>query len=237
MGSTQIKILYEDAHILAVNKPNNVLVHRSFMARDRDNEATLLDLLHKQLGYKCYPVHRLDRKTSGVLLLTKKREEVKEFQVLFQDNKVQKSYYALVRGFAPETGLIESPVKGREAKVYKEAITQYKKIDQIELDIAVHPYPKSRYSLLELRPKTGRLHQLRIHMNKISHPIIGDTKYGDRNHNRMFESEYNCPQLFLHAAELSFEHPFNSSDVLIKAPFPSHWSCVSFDLDKISDIV
>lgn len=223
----EISICYQDEYIIAVNKPNNVLVHRSYMARNMDDELTLIDLLHNQLDFKLYPIHRLDRKTSGLLLFAKKREYVSLFQDLFKNNEIQKTYHALVRGFIPELGTIDSPVKGRDSKVYKEALTEYKKLRDVCVDIPVHPYEISRYSLVELRPKTGRLHQLRIHMNKISHPIVGDVKYGDRYHNRMFESEFNCAQMFLHASILELKHPCTNEKIKISAVLPDHWGKVS----------
>lgn len=219
----KIPICYEDDYIIAVSKPCNVLVHHSFMARNMDNEATLIDLLSEQYHQKYYPLHRLDRKTSGILLLAKERSYVSAFQKLFIENKIQKTYYALVRGFAPEKGLIDTPVKGRDANVHKEALTEFVKSNEISLPIAVHPYENSRYSLVELSPKTGRLHQLRIHLNKISHPIIGDPKYGDRFHNRMFETEFNCSNMFLHAGKIEFTHPFSKNPICISTEFPPHW--------------
>jgi tRNA pseudouridine65 synthase len=218
-----IEICFEDKYMIVVNKPNNVLIHHSFMARNMDEESTLIDLLQEQLNLKLYPVHRLDRKTSGVILLVKKREDVRVFQDLFKQNEIQKTYYALVRGFAPESGVIDSPVKGRDANVHKEAKTVYRKLQETALDIPVHPYSSSRYSLLELKPQTGRLHQLRIHMNKISHPIVGDPKYGDRFHNRMFENELNFSKMFLHASSIQFKHPFMKIELIIKADFPEDW--------------
>jgi tRNA pseudouridine65 synthase len=219
-----IPICYEDDYIIVVSKPCNVLVHHSHMARNMDDEATLIDLLKAQYNHKYYPLHRLDRKTSGLILLVKKRADVTTFQELFLQNKIQKTYYALVRGFAPEKGLIESPVKGRDANVYKDAETHFFKLKEIALDIAVHPYDSSRYCLLKLKPKTGRLHQLRIHLNKISHPIIGDPKYGDRFHNRMFETEFNCSNMFLHAGEIEFMHPFSKKSICVHSEFPNHWT-------------
>ena len=218
-----IPICYEDEYIIAVSKPCNVLVHHSHMARNMDDEATLIDLLKEQYNQKYYPLHRLDRKTSGIILLAKKREEVRGFQELFIQNKIQKTYYALVRGFAPDSGIIDSPVKGRDANVYKEAFTAFVKHKEVLLPIAVHPYESSRYSLVELKPKTGRLHQLRIHLNKISHPIIGDPKYGDRFHNRMFETELNCSKMFLHASKIEFTHPFTLKNICVETSFPTHW--------------
>ena len=218
-----LEICYQDDYLIAVNKPCNILVHRSYMARNMDAQATLLDLLEAQLTQKLYPLHRLDRKTSGVLLLAKKRQEVAVFQSLFVHNKIQKTYHAIVRGHAPESGVINSPVKGRDANGYKEACTVYKKLKEITLPIPVHPYQNARYSLLELKPTTGRLHQLRIHLNKISHPILGDPKYGDRCHNRMFASNFKTPQLFLHALSLEFIHPITKSRISIHSSFPSHY--------------
>ena len=222
----KVSICYEDDYIIAVTKPCNVLVHHSHMARNMDDELTLLDLLQDQYNHKYYPLHRLDRKTSGVILLAKMREHVSVFQDLFLQNKIQKTYFALVRGFSPESGLIDSPVKGRDANVYKEALTTFKKQNEITLNIAVHPYESSRYSLVELKPKTGRLHQLRIHLNKISHPIIGDPKYGDRFHNRMFETEFYCAKMFLHARKIEFIHPITNQNICVEASFPSHWLTV-----------
>ena len=221
-----LEICYQDDYLIAVNKPCNMLVHRSYMARNMDDEATLLDLLEAQLTQKLYPLHRLDRKTSGVLLLAKKRQEIAVFQSLFVHNKIQKTYHAIVRGHAPESGVINSPVKGRDANGYKEACTVYKKLKEITLPIPVHPYQNARYSLLELKPTTGRLHQLRIHLNKISHPIVGDPKYGDRFHNRMFASNFKTPHLFLHALSLEFIHPITKGFVFIKASFPAYYTSI-----------
>lgn len=223
----EISICYQDEYIIAVNKPNNVLVHRSYMARNMDNEPTLIDLLHNQFDSKLYPIHRLDRKTSGLLLLAKKKEYVSVFQDLFKNNEIQKTYHALVRGFVPKSGVVDSPVKGRDSNVYKDALTEFENVREANLDIPVHPYNKSRYSIVALKPKTGRLHQLRIHMNKISHPIVGDTKYGDRYHNRMFKNEFKCTKMFLHASTLVLTHPYTNSRIIINAVFADHWSKVA----------
>ena len=218
----QIEILYEDAFFIIVNKPNNVLIHNSYYARNI-KEKTLLQLLLDQTGNHFYPVHRLDRKTSGVLMLTKEKEQVSTLQALFNSNEIEKSYLAVVRGFVEDEVKIESPVKNPDSGVYKDAFTSCIPVYQKELDIAVHPYEKSRYSLVELNPQTGRMHQLRIHMNKISHPIVGDYKYGDRFHNRNFETNFNCNNMFLHAYQLQFRHPFTTKYFSIKAPFPLDW--------------
>ena len=218
-----ISILYEDNYCLVVSKPNNVLVHHAKHSRNKLDEDSLLQLLEKQDISKCYPIHRLDRKTSGILLLAKSTEYVSKFQELFTNDEIQKTYYGVVRGFSPASKIIDSPVKGRDADVYKDAETHLKTLENITLNIPVKPYDTSRYSLVELQPKTGRLHQLRIHMNKISHPLINDAKYGDKNHDLMYEREFGWTNLFLHAGSLEFTHPFTQQQLNLKAPFPKDW--------------
>ena len=145
------------------------------------------------------------------------------FQNLFTENRIQKTYYGVVRGHAPETKIIDSPVKGRDGKVHKDAETHLKTLHKVILEVPVKPYDSSRYSLVELKPQTGRLHQLRIHMNKISNPLIGDAKYGDKNHNLMYDENFHWNNLFLHAHSLQFTHPFLEKDLFLKAEFPKDW--------------
>lgn len=224
----KLEILYEDKYLVCVSKPNNVVVHHAHHSRNVADEKSLLQLLNESIRIKLYPIHRLDRKTSGVILLAKETKYVSKFQSLFTDHNISKVYFGLVRGHSPAKTIIESPVKGRDAKVYKDAVSQLETLEQITLDISVKPYDTSRYSLVKLTPKTGRLHQLRIHCTKISHPLIGDPKYGDKNHNVMFEKEFQCENLFLHAAKIEFEHPFLENQISIEAQFPQHWK-IMFD--------
>ena len=186
-------------------------------------ETTLLQFLEQQLGYPVYPAHRLDRKTSGVILLLKDKQYVQQFQELFTHKEITKTYYAIVRGFSPDNGIIDSPVKNDDTGIYKEALTHYQSISNIELAIPVVPYDQSRYSLIQLSPHTGRMHQLRKHMSKINHPIVGDYKYGDRFHNRMYETEFDCIYMFLHAYRLEFTHPISKKKMDLKADFPNDW--------------
>jgi len=230
-------IIYEDAFIIAVNKPNNILVYHSAMANNMQNEENLIQVLKRIYHHKYFPIHRLDRKTSGIILMAKKKEFVSEFQKLFTSNTIQKRYYGIVRGFTPTTLTIKSDVKGRDSNVYKNALTELITLATKETEIPVTLYPTSRYSLVKLKPKTGRLHQLRIHLNKINHPLIGDPKYGDRFHNRMFITEFNCNNLFLHAGKIEFIHPFLKEIIAIKANFPDDWYNIAklFDWKKYLD--
>ena len=218
-----LEIIYQDNYCLLVTKPNNVLVHHAHHSRNKIEEESLIQLIENQFGKRYYPIHRLDRKTSGIILLASKREYVASFQALFTNNEIQKIYYGVVRGFSQEHLIIDSPVKGRDALVYKDAETQLKLLDKIILEIPVKPYKSSRYSLVELKPKTGRMHQLRIHMNKVSTPLINDAKYGDKNHDLMYAEQFGWRNLFLHAGSLEFIHPFTNQKLTLKSSFSEDW--------------
>ena len=214
-------IIYEDEYCFIVNKPNNLLVHHSYYARNIE-EDSLVQIL-KSLGYESpIPVHRLDRKTSGIILFSKTKENVSKFQDLFETDRITKKYIALVRGHIDEKITIDTPVKNEKGN-YKEALSELIPIKNITLNISVQPYSTSRYCYVEFYPKTGRTHQLRIHANKISHPIIGDHKHGNRHHNHMFAELLNITNLFLHAEEINFIHPFTKELINILAEKPKFW--------------
>jgi len=228
-------ILYEDAYCLAVCKPENMLVHHSHYARNLQDEETLLDYISAFHKTSVYPIHRLDYKTSGVVLCAKEKDYVKEFQKLFDTQVITKQYLALVRGFINESGVIETPIKDLSGK-YKEAKSIYTRIERFTINMAVHPYQEARYSLVQFTPQTGRQHQLRKHANKMSHPIIGDHKYGNRHHNKMFASCLGLPHLFLHAQSLRFTHPLLSTEICIEAPLPAYWDVLFKKLKDLKTI-
>ena len=220
-----IEILYENDYIVVVNKPNDVLMYPSYYARNI-TDLTLVELLNDQLQFKVSPLHRLDRKTSGVVIFGKSSEAAKAFEKLFSNQQIEKHYIAIVRGFCSDEGVIDTPIKNNDTGVYKEALTLYKTLSKYEWDMPVTPYDKSRYSLIKLTPKTGRMHQLRKHLNKINHPIIGDHKYGDRNYNKTFAKEFSFDKLLLHAKQLKFIHPFTNQEIEINANIPDNWNLV-----------
>jgi tRNA pseudouridine65 synthase len=217
----RISILHQDAWCIIVSKPNNMLVHHSHYARNIETPS-LAEVLRAQTGENLIPVHRLDHKTSGVLLLARDKAHVSVFQELFASKAIEKKYHALLRGFVAESGTIDTPVKNERGN-YKEALTRFRCLARYEVDFAIVPYPQSRYSLVEMIPETGRIHQLRIHANKISHPIIGDPKHGNRHHNHYFQQELGIPFLFLHAEEVRFVHPFTGEKVRVAAEKPEFW--------------
>lgn len=212
----QLDIIYRDDVLIAVNKPNGLLVHRSPIASDADVFA--VQLLRDQLGQKVYPVHRLDRKTSGVLLFALNEEMNSEMQRRFMNGEIIKTYHAIVRGYTPDAGEIDYPLK-RDDGVIQHALTRYETLQRTEVPFAVGKHPTSRYSLVKLTPETGRMHQLRKHMAHILHPIIGDRPHGCNKQNRFFKEQLNMMQMMLHAESLQFRHPARGILVTIQAPY------------------
>jgi len=218
-----LEVLYEDDELLAINKPNDLIVHQSKFVGSID-ETSLIQMLNEERDSPVFPIHRLDRKTSGVILFAKKKEFISSIQKQFAGQTIEKTYWAIVRGHILEKGKIDTPIKPEDKKEYKDALTFYNPLSITTIDIPVEPYTQSRYTLLELLPKTGRTHQLRKHCNKIAHPIIGDPKYGNRHHNHMFIEKFGMSNLFLHAKSLKFNHPISGAEIVIKAELPDFWN-------------
>lgn len=217
-----IEILFEDTDLLVLNKPSDILVHKSMI--DRHDKLNIVDWLENQLSAKVFSVHRLDKPTSGCLIFAKSKGIAQKINGLFSEHKVVKSYIAIVRGYTDEEGQIDYPLKeeidkmedSRTSRVLaaKSAITDYKRLATLELPIPNKRHSTTRYSLVELFPKTGRKHQLRRHMAHIRHPIIGDTRHGDGTQNTIARTHLGCHRLLLHAKTLTLPHP--SSDETLK---------------------
>jgi len=218
----QLAILYQDDHYVAVDKPAGLLVHRSRIAADAGE--FLLQKLRNQLRRWVYPVHRLDRPTSGIIIFATDSAAAQRLVALFEKRRVRKRYLGIVRGYAEEEGMIDHPVKDEHDGSSRPGITRYRCLAKVELPISDGRFPSSRYSLVELTPETGRRHQLRYHLKHISHPLIGDTTYGKGPHNRLFGSRYGVNRLLLHAESLQFDHPYSAEEVRISAPFDSDWN-------------
>ncbi|MBX2819133.1 MAG: tRNA pseudouridine(65) synthase TruC [Rhodothermaceae bacterium] len=227
-----LHILFQDDHYVAIHKPAGLLVHRSSI--DIRERQFALQKVRDQIEQKVYPIHRLDKPTSGVLLFGLSSEAAKAASTLFEQQAIQKTYLALVRGYTEESGEIDHPIswipetkKEKKASIQKEpqsALTHFSLVSKTELPFPVGRYETCRYSLVSLTPKTGRKHQLRRHMKHISHPIVGDTRHGDWRHNRFVESQFGCHRMLLHASELQFTHPFTDEAVRIHAPLDEEFS-------------
>jgi len=225
-----LPILYQDDQFIAINKPSGLLVHRSEI--DRHETQFAVQLLRDQIGQRVYPIHRLDKPTSGILLFALNTAMARAVADQFQQHTVVKTYLAVVRGHPPKEGVIDHPLTlrpdtPRERRkiqraglqaVAQEAITSYQTLATVEIPFAVDKYPNSRYALVKLQPQTGRKHQLRRHMKHISHPIIGDPKFGKSKHNHFFADHYQCSRLLLAACQLVFVHPITGLPVTVTAP-------------------
>lgn len=210
-----LDILFRDDHLIAINKPHGLLVHRSSIAADAEEFA--LQLLRDQTGLKVNPAHRLDRKTGGVLLFALNKEVEIAMQQQFMENRVKKKYLAIVRGHTPGTENIDYPLR-KENGTLQEAFTGYVTLKRAELDVPFGAHPTSRYSLIEASPQTGRMHQIRKHMSHVFHPIIGDRTHGCNKQNKLFKDKWIMTTMLLHASQLNFTHPVTGNDVHIEAP-------------------
>lgn len=200
-----IEILYRDASLIAVSKPSGLAVHRGW-ARDASYAMTeVRDLL----GQWVYPVHRLDRSASGVLVFGLSPEMARALCEAFERHEVDKRYLALVRGAPAAELTIDHPLRPDNSEEPQPALTRVRLLAQY-----------GRYAWVEARPLTGRLHQIRRHLKHVSCPLIGDVRYGKGEHNRLFREQYGLSRLALHAASLSLPHPSTGEALHFEAPLP-----------------
>jgi len=209
-----LEIIYQDENLIAINKPHGLLVHQSSIARDATEFA--LQMLRDQVGKHVSPVHRLDRKTSGILLFAFDKESEIAMHQQFMNTETDKKYLAILRGFTPDSMDIDYPL-AKENGTLQDAFTAFRTLRRAEVDVAFGKHPTSRYSLIEATPKTGRMHQLRRHFSHILHPIIGDRTHGCNKQNKFFLEQWNMTTMLLHASELSFKHPITSEPIHLKA--------------------
>ncbi|MCS4533895.1 tRNA pseudouridine(65) synthase TruC [Neisseria montereyensis] len=227
-----LEILYQDHLCIAVNKPAGMLVHRSWL--DRHETRFVMQTLRDQVGRHVFPVHRLDRPTSGVLLFAFDSDSARVLTQQFEQKSIQKTYWAVVRGHLHGSGRIDYPLKEEADKIAdrladpdkpaQTAITDYRCIAQTEQPFASsRRYPTSRYSWVALVPHTGRKHQLRRHLKHIFHPIVGDTTHGDNAQNRAVAAHIGSTRLMLHARTLVFCSPETGQTVRVSAPVDHAW--------------
>ncbi|CAI0920316.1 tRNA pseudouridine(65) synthase TruC [Serratia fonticola] len=229
-----MKVLYQDEHLIAVNKPSGWLVHRSWL--DRHETRFVMQTVRDQIGQHVFTVHRLDRPTSGVLLMALSSDVARLLSQRFELHQVQKTYHAVVRGYVLEGGTVDYALTeeldkladkhANPDKAPKPAVSHYQPLATVEMPVAIGRYDTSRYSLVELKPETGRKHQLRRHMVHLRHPIIGDTAHGDLRQNRGMAEHFGCSRLMLHASHLQLTHPVSGQPLHISAPWEADWQGV-----------
>ncbi|MFA7553072.1 MAG: pseudouridine synthase [Spongiibacteraceae bacterium] len=222
-----IEIIYQDEQFLAVNKPEGLLVHKTNI--DKYETRFLLQELRDQIGQYIYPVHRLDKPTSGLIIFALNPTTAALLHQQIEDNTAKKDYLLICRGYCPASGTIDHPLKPidefkskrqnpKQQKPAKAAITTFTRLNTIELPVAIDKYPASRYSLVKATILTGRKHQIRRHFKHISHPIIGCPKYGKSTHNIYFSQQLQTPRLLLHSYQLSIKKPDTGEDINLTAP-------------------
>ncbi|MEW6677773.1 MAG: pseudouridine synthase [Pseudomonadota bacterium] len=223
-GRETLPVLYQDDWLVAVHKPSGLLVHRTDL--DRHETRFAVQILRDQIGRTVWPVHRLDKGTSGLLLFALDRDTARALGGQFEAGTVTKRYLAVVRGHPAPGGEIDHPLapladehggKG-PGRVPQPARTRYRTLATTELPYQVDIYPTSRYALVELDPLTGRQHQLRRHMKYIAHPIIGDATHGKGRHNRLFQQLFGSQRLLLAAVDLAFRHPVSGEEIALTTP-------------------
>ncbi|MBE5680235.1 tRNA pseudouridine(65) synthase TruC [Pantoea agglomerans] len=226
-----LEILYQDEWLVAVNKPSGWLVHRSWL--DRHETVFVMQTVRDQIGQHVFTAHRLDKPTSGVLLMGLSSEVGRLLSLQFEQHQMQKTYHAVVRGWLESSGTLDYPLveeldriadkHATEARNAQPAVTDYQSLATVEMPIGIGRYPTSRYSLVELAPKTGRKHQLRRHMSHLRHPIIGDSAHGDLRQNRGAAEHFGANRLMLHASSLALTHPVTGEPLLLRAGLDGVW--------------
>ena len=223
-----LEILYQDEYIIAINKPSGLLVHKSFYARDASVFA-VQELRNQIGGQYVYPIHRLDRKTSGVLLFALDKESLKIMNDSFATREVEKKYLAILRGWSPEEMTIDYDLTNDDG-VKQNAITYFHRLQTTEIDLVYNNHPTSRYCLVEALPETGRMHQLRKHFKHVFHPILGSRPHGCNKQNKLWLENFGLKGMMLHAHQLVFNHPITNEKITLNAKFNEEFA-------KVGDIL
>ncbi|MBC7419536.1 MAG: tRNA pseudouridine(65) synthase TruC [Bdellovibrio sp.] len=220
-------IQYQDDEILILYKPPTWFVHPPENKRFRRGlkRRTCVQWLADHHQIRAFPAHRIDAGTNGILIFGKTKESTAHLNLQFKNHEVDKTYHAVVRGWMKEKeGVIQLPLELDSTGELVECETYYKSLGQIELPFSVTPkFQTTRYSWLEVKPKTGRWHQIRRHMNRVAHPIIGDREHGDSHHNRFFREQLKVDGLCLSAIRLEFIHPGTLKKVVFKSMVADKW--------------
>ena len=225
-----LEILYQDDDVVAVNKPSGLLVHRTHLAKDEED--AVVQRLRDQTGKWVFPVHRLDRGTSGVLVMAFSPEMARKLSEQFAESQTNKIYHCLVRGFADTEGTIDYPLaklneqKGRSRfkieGTEKDAETHFTRLACYQIPVPVSRYDNMRLSWLEVSPKQGRKHQIRRHFKHQLNPLVGDSCYGCRHINKAIKEVWpDHFRLMLHASQLAFKHPRSQKIIELNAPLSS----------------
>lgn len=216
MTDLALPVLHRDDHLAVVGKPAGLMVHDSALARGETDFAA--DRLREQFGRPVFLVHRLDRATSGCLLLAFDRDTAGALGRALMSHEVEKAYWAICRGWPEPAFTVDHPLDGGPGKPLKKpAVTEFTRLATVELDTPSAGFATSRYAWLEACPRTGRFRQIRRHLKHASHHLVGDTSHGDGRHNRAFRM-LGIHRMLLHARRLGFVHPATGERLVVEAP-------------------
>ncbi len=221
MSDEPIEVLFRDEYCAVINKPAGLMAHASSLSRGEDD--FLLHRLRDQFQSKVHLIHRLDRATSGCVLIAFNAETASALGKTFMSRDVQKDYLAICRGWPEEKFTVDYALDGGPGKPEKKpAVTEFTRLATAELDVPSATHESSRYALMQCSPITGRFRQIRRHLKHISHHLIGDTSHGDGRHNRAFRM-LGVHRMLLHAWRLEFTHPVSGMTIRCEAPLDSSW--------------
>lgn len=224
-----LRLLFQDDHLVAIDKPPGLLVHRTGL--DAGETRFAMQLLRDQIGQPVWPVHRLDKGTSGVLLFALDALTARRLGDAFQTGEgIRKTYLAIVRGWPADEGLIDHPLRrmpddmrtGREE--IQPAQTRFRTLARHELPVPHNGFASTRCALVELHPLTGRRHQIRRHLKHMAHPIIGDSTHGKGPLNRALAAWLGHQRLWLHATGLALTHPVSGQALSITCEPDASWN-------------
>lgn len=233
------QILEDNPHYWVLYKPGSWFVHppSDKRALKQFSNSILTSWFWRHLNQKAYPIHRLDFLTEGLMIWAKDSESASQLNFLHQDSQLQKTYHAVVRGHTDETGIIDIPLQTDTSPEPVPCLTEYKTLKKIEMPLGINStYSSSRYSLVEVKLKTGRWHQIRKHFNRIAHPLIGDREHGDSHHNRYFRDQLKIPSLLLKSHQLEFSCPFTRQKRVITSPVSDKWQAVYTLFEKTKSL-
>jgi tRNA pseudouridine65 synthase len=225
----ELRLLFRDPHLVVFEKPAGIQVHppereRHSRLRVSRRAPDVIRILRHQLETRVFPVHRLDRSTQGVMLMALTSEAASRLQEQFRGRAVRKTYLLVCRGWLPTEGVFHQPLHSdQEEGGLLESRTDFRTLHRFEVPVTDGRFECSRYSLMEARPQTGRFHQIRRHFKSASHPLIGDTVYGDGKHNRIWRTLTSDQRLYLLSWGLEFRHPLTGDVLRFRARFSGIW--------------
>lgn len=236
-----LSIIYQDEDLVAINKPSGLLVHRSPI--DKHETRFAVQQLRNQLGQHVYPLHRLDKPTSGVLVFALSSEAASFYNQQFREHDIRKTYLALVRGYGPQKMIVDHALSdeaddyagvtggAKDGSEAKDSLTYVKCLEQFDIPLKVDRYATTRLSLMQCEPITGRKHQIRRHLKHLGHPIVGDSRHGKGILNRACEGYFGAGRLWLASTQIVLTAR-DGSKLVINAPLEADFTKVLSQLNS-----